>query len=453
MTQKNSQLPVVNPHAAGIDIGSKEHFVAIGQHPEDVARFGCYTADLLRLSHWLKINGITTVAMESTGSYWKGLFQQLQHDGFEVLLVNGKHTRNVKGRKTDVVDCQWIQRLHSLGLLSGSFLPDEATAVVRQYVRQRDHLIEQAAVYVKKMQQCLRQMNIRLDVAIRDIVGKSGTAIVQAILQGQRDPYTLASLCNWRVKKSRDEIALSLQGKWKEEYLFELQMSLDLYDNFQQKIAACDVEIEKLLCHAVKQMEDLTSINNEIHKPQEKRKKKKNKNAPNMNLRDLAEQLTGGVDLYQIEGVSDTTVLTLLSETGFDLHPFPTGKHFTSWLALSPNNKISGGKVLNSHVSHHNNRLAQALRRAANAIGNMKEGALNQFFKRIAYKHGRSSAITATARKLAVIIYNMLMKHQPYFYEPTPQYQERLRRLQLKNMQRKILALDIKPDELRFLAG
>ena len=184
-----------------------------------------------------------------------------------------------------------------------------------------------------------------------------------------------------------------------------------------------------------------------------KGKEKKNKNAPDINFRPLAEQLTGGIDLYQIEGVSDTTVLTLLSETGFDLHAFPTGKHFASWLALSPNNKISGGKILNSHVSHHNNRLAQALRRAANAIGNMKEGALNQFFKRIAYKHGRSAAITATARKLAVIIYNMLMKHQPYFYEPTPQYQERLRRLQLKNMQRKILALDIKPEELQFLAG
>lgn len=453
MTQRKSQLPIVNPHAAGIDIGSKEHFVAIGQQPEDIARFGCYTSDLLRLSSWLKVNGITTVAMESTGSYWKGLFQQLQQDGFEVLLVNGKHTRNVKGRKTDVVDCQWIQRLHSLGLLSGSFLPDEATAVVRQYVRQRDHLIEQAAVYVKKMQQCLRQMNIRLDVAIRDIVGKSGTAIVHAILQGERDPYILASLCNRGVKKSKDEIVLSLQGNWKDEYLFELRMSLDLYDNFQQKIKECDVEIEKLICEAIKQAEIHTSIDDYKNEPLEKRKKKKNKNAPNMDLRLLAQQLTGGVDLYQIEGVSHTTVLTLLSETGFDLHAFPTGKHFASWLALSPNNKISGGKILHSHVSHHNNRLAQALRRAANAIGNMKEGALNQFFKRIAYRNGRSAAITATARKLAVIIYNMLMKHQPYFYEPTPRYQERLRRLQVKNMQRKILALDIKPEELQFLAG
>ena len=172
-----------------------------------------------------------------------------------------------------------------------------------------------------------------------------------------------------------------------------------------------------------------------------------------MDLRLLAEQLAYGVDLYQIEGVSDTTVLTLLSETGFDLSKFPTAKHFTSWLALSPNNKISGGKILSSHVSHHNNRLAQALRRAANAIGNMKQGALNQFFNRIAFRYDRSAAITATARKLAVIIYNMLTKHQPYRYEPTPQYQERIRRIQLKNMQRKILALDIKPEELHFAAG
>jgi hypothetical protein len=235
MTQKKTQLPVVNPHAAGIDVGSRTHFVAVGQQPEDVASFGCYTADLLQLSKWLKSKGITTIALESTGTYWKGLFRQLQTDGFEVLLVNGKHTRNVRGRKTDVLDCQWIQRLHSLGLLSGSFLPDECTAVLREYVRQRDHLIEQAAIYVKKMQQSLRQMNIRLDVALRDIVGMSGKAIVQAILQGERDPYVLAALANWRVKKSKEEIALSLQGTWKDEHLFELKMSLELYEVFQQK--------------------------------------------------------------------------------------------------------------------------------------------------------------------------------------------------------------------------
>jgi transposase len=253
MTQKKTQLPVVNPHAAGIDVGSRTHFVAVGQQPEDVASFGCYTADLLQLSKWLQSKGITTIALESTGTYWKGLFRQLQNDGFEVLLVNGKHTRNVRGRKTDVLDCQWIQPLHSLGLLSGSFLPDECTAVLREYVRQRDHLIEQAATYVKKMQQSLRQMNIRLDVAIRDIVGMSGKAIVQAILQGERNPYALAALANWRVKKSKEEIALSLQGTWKDEHLFELKMSLELYEIFQQKIAACDKEIDNLLSKSVKQ--------------------------------------------------------------------------------------------------------------------------------------------------------------------------------------------------------
>jgi transposase len=209
--QKKKQInsmPVVNPHAAGIDVGARTHYVAVGQQAGDVRSFGCYTADMHQVARWLQQHQITTVAMESTGSYWKGLFQHLQSCGFEVLLVQGKHTKNVKGRKTDVLDCQWIQRLHSLGLLSGSFLPDDATAILRQYVRQRSHLTDQGAIYIKKMQQALRQMNIRLDVAISDITGKSGRAIVEAILAGERNPEALAALADWRVKKSKEEITL-----------------------------------------------------------------------------------------------------------------------------------------------------------------------------------------------------------------------------------------------------
>jgi transposase len=448
MSQTKTNLPVVNPHAAGIDIGSRTHFIAVGQNAEDVRSFGCYTADHIEASKYLKANGITSIAMESTGSYWKGLFQHLQHDGFEVILVNGKHTHNVKGRKTDVLDCQWIQRLHSLGLLSGSFLPDEFTAELRQYTRNREHLIEQGAAYVKKMKQSLRLMNIRLDVAIRDIMGDSGRAMVEAILRGNRDPATLASLANFRVKKSKEEIALSLEGNWKDEYLFELQMSYDLYNIFQNKIAECDKKIEQLLTlHlsekvAKGQLQPVKNISVV--------KKKINKNAPKLDLQTISTQLAGGINLFQIEGVSNTTVLTLISETSMDLSKFPTAKHFASWLALSPNNKISGGKVLSSHVAHHNNKLAQALQRAANAIGNMKTGKLNQFFRRIAFKHGRMAAITATARKLAVILWNMLTKKEPYKYEETEAYNDRLRKLLLKNIQRKIKALNIQEGELKF---
>lgn len=443
MTQKQSGLPVVNLHAAGIDVGSRTHFVAVGQEQKDVRSFGCYTEDLHELSGWLKQQGITTIAMESTGSYWKGLFQRLQQDGFEVLLVNGKHTHNVKGRKTDVLDCQWIQRLHSLGLLSGSFLPDNFTATLRQYVRQRDYLIEQQASYVKKIQQSLRQMNIRLDIAIKDIVGQSGKAILEAIIGGERDPAALASLVNRRVKKGKEEIARSLTGEWKEEYLFEMMLCYDLYKVLQTKIACCDQQIERLLGNNLSQRQGADPVITV--------KKKKNKNAPAMNLQQISAELSGGVNLYQIEGVSDVTVLTLISETGFDLSKFVTAKHFCSWLALSPNNKVSGGKIISSKVSHHNNRLAQALRRAANAIGNMKKGSLNQFFRRIAFKYGRMAAITATARKLAVIIWNMLTRKENYRFEETIVYTERLRRIQLKNMQKKINALQIKPEELHFV--
>ena len=442
MTPKQT-LPVIHPHAAGIDVGSVTHYVAVGQQSEDVRSFGCYTEDLHALSHWLTEQGITTIAMESTGSYWKGLFQRLQQDGFEVLLVNGKHTRNVKGRKTDVLDCQWIQRLHSLGLLSGSFLPDASTAALRQYVRQREYLIEQQAAYIKKIESALRQMNIRLDAALSDIVGQSGRAILEAILSGERDASVLATLVNHRVRKSKAEIERSLTGEWKEEYLFEMQLSFELYNVIQSKIAACDSQIEGLLTESMQQKEVVENVTTV--------KKKKNKNAPKMDLQSVSTQLSGGVNLYQIEGVSDATVLALLSETSFNLSKFPSAKHFASWLALSPNNKVSGGKTLSSHTAHHNNRLAQAFRRAANAIGNMKKGALNQFFRRIAYRYGRMAAITATARKLAVIIYNMLTKKEAYRYEETVIYTERLRRLQLKNMQKKITALNIKPDELHFI--
>jgi len=448
MSQTKTNLPVVNPHAAGIDIGSRTHFIAVGQNAEDVRSFGCYTADHVEASKYLKANGITSVAMESTGSYWKGLFQHLQHDGFEVILVNGKHTHNVKGRKTDVLDCQWIQRLHSLGLLSGSFLPDEFTAEIRQYTRNREHLIEQAAAYVKKMKQALRLMNIRLDVAIRDIMGESGRAIVESILKGNRDPLSLALLTNYRVKKSKEEIVLSLEGNWKEEYLFELQMSYDLYNIFQGKIAECDKKIDLLLQEHLSEKIAKGKIQTVKNIPLVK--KKSNKNAPKIDLQTISTQLSGGVNLYQIEGVSNTTVLTLISETSMDLSKFPTAKHFASWLALSPNNKISGGKVLSSHIAHHNNKLAQSLRRAANAIGNLKAGKLNQFFRRIAFKYGRMAAITATARKLAVILWNMLTKKEQYKYEETAAYNDRLRKLQLKNIQRKIAALGIMEGELKF---
>jgi len=402
------KMKVIHSKAAGIDVGSKSHFVAIGQQKNEVREFGCYTNELHELCRWLKEKSVNTVALESTGSYWQSLFVMLQDYGLNPILVNGKFTKNVRGRKTDVLDCQWIQKLHMLGLLEGSFIPDLFTETLRQYCRHRQTLLEDAAGYIKKMQKALRLTNIRLDVALRDMTGVSGKAMIEAILKGERDPEKLAALAHFNVRKSREEIALALTGDWREEHLFELKQSYEVYNYFHEKISECDQEIEKLLN---KKVEDNEKQDGEARLEYKGKKKKNNKNDPKIDLQKLSFQLTGGIDLSSIEGIGRSSLMTILSETGIDLSAFPTAKHFASWLRLSPNNKISGGKVLSHRTNKGKSRLADALRHAANVIGNsVKKGSLHQFFNRIAYKKGQLTAITATARKLTIIIWNMLLR-------------------------------------------
>lgn len=442
------KMKVIHSNAAGIDVGSKSHFVAIGQQKDEVREFGCYTNDLHGLCLWLKEKSVDTVALESTGSYWQSLFVMLQDYGLNPILVNGKFTRNVKGRKTDVLDCQWIQKLHMLGLLEGSFIPDIFTETLRQYCRHRQTLLEDAASYIKKMQKALRLTNIRLDVALRDVTGVSGKAMIEAILNGEREPEKLAALAHFNVRKSREEIALALTGDWREEHLFELKQSYEVYNYFHEKISECDQQIERLLNNKV---EDNEKQDGESRLDYKGKKKKINKNDPKIDLQKLSFQLTGGIDLSCIEGIGRSTLMNLLSETGIDLSAFPTAKHFASWLRLSPNNKISGGKVLSHRTNKGKNRLADALRHVANVIGNsVKQGSLHQFFKRIAYKKGQLAAITATARKLAVIIWTMLTKKQNY--EPLDQtrYLTKIRTAQVKSMQRKINQLKVMPQDLVF---
>jgi transposase len=442
------KMSVVNAHAAGIDVGSKSHFVSIGQEKHEVREFGCYTNDLHELCRWLKGNEIDTVALESTGSYWKSLFVLLQDYQLNPILVNGKFTKNVKGKKTDVLDCQWIQKLHTLGLLEGSFIPDLFTESIRQYSRHRQTLIENAAGYIKKMQKALRMTNIRLDIALNDIMGASGRAIINAILNGEREPEKLAALVHVGVKKSREEIVTALTGDWREEYLFELKQSYEVYQYLRSKIVECDKQIEQLLGLYISDYEKTTGevtavFNGKIKAP--------NRNDPQINLQVLSFQLTGGIDLSAVPGIGKATLLSLLSETGVDLKVFPTARHFAGWLRLAPNNKVSGGKVISNRTGSGKNRLADALRHAANAIGNkVKEGALHHFFKRIAYKKGRLAAVTGTARKIAVIIWNMLVKRQPYQPANQSDYLLRLRDNQIKNMQKKIRQLQVMPDELIF---
>jgi transposase len=445
MKKKNVSMEVVNPDAAGIDIGSRSHFVAIGQGDEDVKEFGVYNEDLQALAQWLLDNEIKTVAMESTGTYWQSLYAVLQSSGLDVILCNGKFTKNIKGRKSDVQDCQWIQKLHTLGLLSGSFLPDEATEQLRTYCRHRANLIEQAADTTRKMQKYLRLLNLRLDVVVKDVTGLTGLSIIDAICKGEKNPETLASLRNGNCKKTEVEIAKALQCNGRKDYLFALKHEYQMYLNLQSKIKECDQEIEKMLNEQIN-----SDDNKREHYIEKKVHKRVNKNAPkNIDLNLLSYQYFEGVDLLAIEGVSHSTVLTLISEVGMGIHKFQSAKQFTSWLRLSPNNKISGGKVLSNRIPKGSNRLKIALRNAANAIGNLKDTALSNFFKRMAFRKGRVSAISATARKLAVIIWNMIVKRVPY--KPATEYQFLdQKRKKITQMKKLITKFDITISDLSF---
>ena len=410
--EEKISMEIVNPQAAGIDVGSRSHWVAIGQQEKDVREFGVFNQDLFEMADWLHQNNVKTIAMESTGTYWQNLYSVLIAKGFHVILCNGKFTKNIKGKKTDIKDCQWIHKLHSLGLLSSSFLPDGKTEELRTYCRHRANLLHNAASTSKKMQKYLRLLNLRLDVVVNDICGLTGLSIIQAICNGETNPEKLAALRNGNCRKSEAEIAKALQTNGRKDYLFALKQELEMYHHLQTKIAACDKEIEKMLNEQINKDDDKRQhyIDKKIHK-------RINKNTPkNIDLNLMSYQLFEGVDLLAIEGVSHSTILTLISEVGLEgIRKFPTAKQFSSWLRLSPNNKISGGKVLSNKIPKGSNRLKIALRNAANAIGNLKDSTpLSDFFKRINFRKGRTSAISATARKLAVIIWNMVTKKVPY---------------------------------------
>lgn len=412
MEEEKISMEIVNPQAAGIDIGSRSHWVAIGQHEKDVREFGVFNQNLFEMADWLTEHNIKTIAMESTGTYWQNLFAVLIAKGFHVILCNGKFTKNIQGKKTDVKDCQWIQKLHSLGLLTSSFLPDGKTEQLRTYCRQRANLLHSAAATSKKMQKYLRLLNLRLDVVVNDVCGLTGLAIIRAICAGENNPEKLAALRHGNCRKSEQEIACALQSNGRRDYLFALQQELDIYDHLQNKIAQCDVMIAKMLNEIID-----NDDNKKQHHIEPKTHKRINKNTPkeiDLNLKSY--QMFEGTDLLAIEGMSFSTVLSLMSEVGLEgIKKFPTAKHFCSWLRLAPNNKVSGGKVLSSKIPKGSNRLKIALRNAANAIGNLKDSTpLRDFFHRINFRKGRVSAISATARKLAVIIWNMIVKAIPY---------------------------------------
>ena len=444
-------LEVVNPNAGAIDVGSKSHFVAIGQSLEEVKEFGVYAEDLKTLGKWLLSNKVDTVAMESTGDYWQNLHAELESLGLEVLLVNGKFSKNVKGKKTDVLDCMWLQKMHTLGLLSGSFLPDDVTLQLRGYCRQRLGILDQCAVQNNKMRKYLKLLNFRLDVVVSDVCGLTGLKIIAAICGGQHDPAELAKLRHPNCRKSEEEIAKALHGNGRKEYLFGLQQSYAAYSFFRNQLKECETAIEQFLDDYFKgqdfPIDDM---------PSKKPYKRVNKNAPkNIDLNVAGYQYFDGVDLMAIEGVSHSTILALMSEIGpKGLEKFKSGKQFASWLRLAPNNKISGGKSISRRTPKGSGRLKIALRNAANAIGNLKEGTLAKFFRRIAFRKGRQVAITATARKLAVIIWNMVVKKQEYAPGEKHMFLDEKRKLgMVKRLRKKIAELELKPEDLGFATG
>lgn len=423
-----SPLHVMQPDSAGIDIGASEIYVAVPSDRSDkpVRRFETFTDDLHQAAKWLKTCGIKSIAMESTGVYWIPVFQILDIYGFEVILVNARHVKNVPGRKTDVQDCQWLQYLHSVGLLRGSFRPAQDVCAVRSLLRHRDNLVKAASSHIQHMQKSLTQMNLQIHNVISDITGVTGLAIIDAILAGERNPLKLADLKDRRIKADKKTIAKSLTGDYRREHLFTLKQALQSYRNYQQLILDCDMEIESHL----KEFESRIDLDNSPPSPPNQNGRKKNgRNSPNFDLKSHMHRLLG-TDLTQIDGISDLTVHVVFTEVGPDLSKFKNAGHFSSWLGLSPQNKISGGKILSSRTRPGSNRLAQALRIAANSLWNSKSY-LGDYFRRMRARQGAPKAITSTAHKLARIIFHLIKKQKEFdetvFFEQEQLHQQRLK--------------------------
>jgi transposase len=431
------QLSTVYPLAAGIDVGATAHVVAVPRERDDrpVRTFQTFSADLHRLAQWLGEVGITTVAMESTGVYWVPVFEILEAHGFEVLLVNARDVKNVPGRKTDVNDAQWLQQLHQHGLLRGSFRPRDGIVQLRAYLRHRERLVDYAASHIQHMQKALMLMNIQLQHVVTDITGVTGMRIIRAIVSGIHAPQKLAEYRDVRCAASPQTIVAALSGNYRSEHLFALRQALELYDFHQTKIAECDVEIEAAL----------QLLNEERETPKEPLpgvRHAKGRNQPHFDPRPALYTLLGA-DLTQIHGFGPYTVLRLVAECGDDMRKWPSAKHFTSWLSLAPGNKISGGRLLSSKTRRSANRAAALLRIAAVNVGRTQT-ALGAFYRRLAARIGKAKAVTATARKLAILFYKALRFGMTYVDPGTSYYEERYRQRVIHNLQRRAHGLGLK---------
>lgn len=425
---RTQRLEVIRPQAAGIDIGAREHYVAV---EGTVRTFGCLTPDLYEMAKWLKREGIETVAMESTGVYWIPVVNVLEEAGFEVLLVDARQVKAVPGRKSDVQDCEWLRQLHRYGLLAGAFRPEQEIQPLRGYWRHRQGLVQACSQQIHLMQKALEQMNLQLHKVLSDITGVTGMAILRAIVAGQRDAVALAKLKHPLVKSSEDDIVKALTGTYREDQVFVLEQALALYDVLHKQLQQCDKATEQYMERLEKKTEVAPSG---VVSP-----KKVRKNQPHFDLHRCLEELTG-VDLTQIDGIDVLTAQTVITEAGTDMSRFPTEKHFASWLGLCPNHQITGGKIKKNRTRKVQNRAAKALRLAAQSLHHSKS-ALGGFFRRMKAHHGPAKAITATARKLAILIYRMLRNGMDYVDQGCKQYEKQMAQQQLNNLRKRAISM------------
>ena len=431
-------LEVVHPNAAGIDIGNESHYVAVAPNrdPNPVRQFACFTEDLHRLADWLKSCGIDTVAMQSTGVYWLPVYEILTERGLKVFLVNARHTKNLPGRKTDVQECQWLLQLHTFGLLNNSFRPPEEICVLRAYWRQRGEHVAAAGACIQRMQKVLTEMNVQLANVISDISGLTGMAIIQAILNGERDRYTLADLADPRIHATRELIARSLEGNWRKELLFILQQERNLYEIYQQQIAECDTALATHL----QTLDDKVEPGSQP--PAAKPNKRAGSNAPtSFDVRGELYRISG-TDLTQIDGINIMTAQTIIAEVGIDMTRFPTEAHFASFLGLCPDNQITGGKVFRRGTRHVQNRAATALRMSASTLWRSKTY-LGAKFRRLRARLGAPKAITAMAHMLARLVYRMLKYGEKYVDKGMNYYEEKYREHEIRSIQKRAKELGL----------
>jgi transposase len=439
IVKMGSGLPVFNPYAAGIDIGDTLHCVAIndGKGGHEVKTTTAFTCDLHEIVDYCKSNGVTTVAMESTGVYWLVLYLLLEEAGIEPYLVNAKHAKNVTGRKKDDTDSVWLQKLHTCGLLQKSFQPDNETRLLRSYTRQRKNLILLGSDSVRRMQKALELMNIKIHTVISDILGKTGMRMVKAIIAGEKDPQILATLCDPRIKDPQEEIIKSLQGIWKEEYLFLLEQAVENYEFHQKQIKSCEEKIKHQLIKqvAIKKEGDITCL--EETKKKSKAKPKKNQFDFSLSLYLIA---IAGVDLCKVPGISEVTAMEFLAEVGIDMSKWKSAKHFAAWLNLTPNTKISGGKIISSKMMNKKNKAGQYLRQAASCLSTNKTP-LGDYYRRMRARLGGRGAALATADKLSRIIYTMLLKQTEYNAGMILDNQEKFREEKIKKLEKQLTRL------------